>query len=454
MKKIVKKLIDKQTLTLIIGGLIINALCFFIYAFPVKAAGGNSHPLPYYVNYYKDDYFNFSYNNWVEIIEYYAENIHPDYDLIFLGEPEEWNSAWGSISIYFVKSSDGTITLRSSDLNYNVDYNMFDFSSDYVVYSGYVYQERLLFSYSNPTNAQVSYSAGRFSSSYSLLGAKTMNSYGYTPLYPYYLKSGSEFYFNGDKLVFANGEPSPFHPAGHATPPDPFNNPLTSNNHTLPREVPQAPTYNNYTWNTYNPPAFDDTSIIDAIKSLGDKIEYTYVYLKDGIHGEIYTLTGNIKAYFEYIGETIQYYGGLIIDNIQNLITTFYNNMVSLGEDIAGKITTIYDFLVHPLDTVELTTQLNNSTFVSAVRTTKTQISTFNGMFSNISQPENVVFTIDLSGLWFNGGVSYLDFSILTPVLPFIRLVLGCILLYDLIVTLFTNINSYIGGNSAKNDGG
>lgn len=434
MKKIVKKLIDKQTLFFIIGGLIINALCFFIYALPVKAA-----TIEDFDNYYPihQNQLGFISSNELNFIDNYfdAEN-----NYIFAYWSFDWEG-YDCISVCYTPKDLGGCFYGElkTDITYFGLYTI-----------GSVNWKCYLLGYKSDSDYFVNVMQNN---------TEFLNlNYGWNYI------SNFKLYTNNNvttqKLILNYGA-GPVIQTGHATPPDEFDNPLTSNNQTLPREVPQAPTYNSYTWNTYNPPAFDNSSVLNAIESLGDKIEYAYIYLKDGIHGEIYTLTGNIKAYFEYIGETIQYYGGLIIDNIQNLITTFYNNMVSLVEDIAGKITefketltTIYNFISTPLDTSVLNTQLNNSTFIGAIRTTKTQISSFYGMFSNISQPENVIFEIDLSGVWFDGGVSYLDFSILTPVLPFIRLVLGSMLLYDLIVTLFTNINSYIGGNSAKNDGG
>ena len=447
MKKIIKKIIDKQTLTLIIGGLIINALCFFIYALPVKASGGNN------VN---SAYFPMHQNANGKFSDALLTNIDSRLDAennyIFVKySGYNGNAGYGTHYynfVYFPKTSTGFMYAE-----------LFSNGYQFSLYSaGTTNFVQGVFWNDNRDRSAINGLAGNGNFAQWM---SNMDSNIYNTSVDYV--SNFRIYTNNTdtRKVVLNYGSGPEIQYGHATPPDEFDNPLTSNNQTLPREVPQAPTYNSYTWNTYNPPAFDNSSVLNAIESLGNKLEYVFEYLKDGIHGEIYTLNGNIKAYFEYIGETIQYYGGLIISNIQNLITTFYNNMVSLVEDIAGKITefaetltTIYDFIAHPLDTSVLNTQLSNSTFVSAVRTTKTQISTFNGMFSNITQPENVVFTIDLSGLWFDGGVSYLDFSILNPVLPFIRLVLGCMLLYDFIVTIFTNINSYIGGNSAKNDGG
>lgn len=430
MKKIVKKLIDKQTLIFIIGGLIINALCFFIYAFPVKASG-NENDIYFPMHQNENNHFS---SSCISAIE---SSFNSSTNFIFV---KYYTTTDQGIFFYVIvtpKNASGRIfgEIYSNGYQFSL-YTSGDMSGSGCAECRYNDSEGLIWL----AQSSIYSFSDSISSSYS-------TSQDYISNFVLYTNSTSN---RGIVLHYGDSEIK----EGEARKPFFNHNPEYAINDTPPTQVPTTPNINNYTWNTYNPPAFDNSSVLNALESLGDKIEYNYVYLKDGLHGEIYTLNGNIKAYFEYIGETIQYYGNLIIGNIQDAITNFYENMVSLIEPLLSDVQTFVNFFINPLDTGELTSQLNNSTFVSAVRTTKTQISTFNGMFSNISQPENVVFTIDLSGLWFNGGVSYLDFSILTPVLPFIRLVLGCILLYDLIVTLFTNINSYIGGNSAKNDGG
>ena len=254
------------------------------------------------------------------------------------------------------------------------------------------------------------------------------------------------------KLFLVSATLPPVIPNGHATPPEELDSPIYTQGHAQPESVPTAPQINNYSWTTHTNPTIDTTNLETLTKSLIDIVVYNFNYLFTNLAGLFNNLISNIVALISYIGQVIEYYGNLIISNLQNLITTFYNNMVSLGESISQTLTAIHDLLTNPLDTALLNTQLNNSSFVGAIRTTESQITSFFGIFSDISQPDNIIFEIDLRDLWFNGGIAYLDFSIISPILPFIRLVLGCILLYSLIVTIVTNINSYIGGNGAKND--
>lgn len=131
---------------------------------------------------------------------------------------------------------------------------------------------------------------------------------------------------------------------GHAVPPDPFDNPAVNSgsNHQLPREVPEAPTINNYTWITYAPPSVDNSNVESLLESIFDILSYNAGYLKNNISNEFDNLISNIGDFVDYIAETIQYYGGLIISNIQNGINTLYENFVALLEPITvGFITLI-----------------------------------------------------------------------------------------------------------------
>ena len=124
---------------------------------------------------------------------------------------------------------------------------------------------------------------------------------------------------------------------GHAVPPD-FDglDPVFNTGHSKPSSVPQFRGWSNYTWSNYTPPTFDDSSVVNAIESVGDIIEYTGEYLVNNIGGAINNLGSNIKGFFEDLGNIFIYYGSLIIDNIQNAVTNIYDNFVVLLEPITS----------------------------------------------------------------------------------------------------------------------
>ena len=117
---------------------------------------------------------------------------------------------------------------------------------------------------------------------------------------------------------------------GHATPPDPYVEPILAqgSNYTLPHEVPESPTINNYTWITYAPPTVDNSTLENLLESLVDIVKYNATYISTNVSNEFNTLITAIKELGDYIVKTIQYYVGLVNDNIKNGFTNLYDNIV------------------------------------------------------------------------------------------------------------------------------
>jgi len=277
----------------------------------------------------------------------------------------------------------------------------------------------------------------------------SINSFGYTPNVPYYISDELVYYDLDNNIIFTNGEPEPDEPViltGHATPPEEFHNPFFNpNSHAQPpEEVPPQVTINNYTWNTYNPPAIDDTDIISTLKSLIYVVNYLMGWLKDNISGEFQNLLSNLSAFFDYIGQTIQYYGGLIIDNIQNLITTFYNNMVSLVEDIAEKIA----YISEPFDSSALTDAFESMQIYEDYDRCGQLIDDAFGFFDDISEPQSFTIPIDLRGitLLHQTRILYLDLGCINSAKSAIRAFMWTVTTFGLLYTVIDSIPDYIQG--------
>ena len=70
--------------------------------------------------------------------------------------------------------------------------------------------------------------------------------------------------------------------------------------------MPNSPTYNSFNFNVYNPPSFDDSTILDALSSIADILIYTGNFLVSNILGAISTLMSNIQIAIGYIGDLQQ----------------------------------------------------------------------------------------------------------------------------------------------------
>ena len=190
---------------------------------------------------------------------------------------------------------------------------------------------------------------------------------------------------------------------GHATPPDEFETPVYTTGHVRPDHVPPNVTYNTYNWTTYNPPSFDDSGIIEVIKSEIQVINYLMGWLKDNIHGEFSTLLSNLKDFINYIGATLQYYLGLILDAIINGFTNFYNNMVSLIEPFI-------EFFTEPVDTEEVNDAIENTQLYGLIEVGSGYYDLYTDFFDDIEEVDTLRFSIPYTILTHTGYI-IVDFS-------------------------------------------
>lgn len=133
--------------------------------------------------------------------------------------------------------------------------------------------------------------------------------------------------------------------------------------------MPQAPTYNTFNFNTYNPPTFDDSSILDALDSIAQILIYTGNYIVSNILGAFSTLMQNIIKIGEYIVGVLEYIGRSIITNIQNAVQNLYENFVSLLEPLFDLVSTIkekFEYITEPFDKDEFFHQVDGNHLITA----------------------------------------------------------------------------------------
>lgn len=451
--------------------------------------------LPYYIDFDSSIYFD------VDIIDFHQmlvdcgfPNSTDDDYLCWLGDFHNYNANNGKVyfDVYYIKLNatsgynrfnfNGLYQYNTSDWlqNRKLSPNEFDWQTNYVCFgkggtygrpTRYTFQwdtinKTVVRSTSNPN--------GYLQSDYIFLNGKNAsqkNEYGFTTGIPIWFYNSGNNVTSGTYRIDYNGGYDIYDsfdiycfgiPVGVPISPD-----LSGDNITSPdAQPPTSPTPNTYTPSTYNPPSFDNSDTQSALESIFDIITYNGSYLLNNIIGAIDNLDGNIKAYIEYLKDSIDYGSQKIINNIKNGIQNMYDNIENFFapklEDITDALNSLKEFgqdvkdfvdlFIHPFDSTQAQNDINNSAFVSQISTTKTQIQSFANIFSSIQEPNNLIYTFDMTGLFVSFGVWEVDLSILSGILPYIRGILACILLYSLIVTIFTSINSYIGGNSSKND--
>lgn len=410
------------------------------------------------------DFYNYSSSNNTVMFDVYRIVISPQ------------NNVQTKFSFYGLYNSNDA----STPLINRIAPTNFDYQTNYVVFIKNASKGKITrYTYKwNITTKQVQSSTsnpnGYYNADKVFLNGKNpsnKNEYGFTSSVPIWYRYNDDVFMSGEYRIDYTGGYDIYDsfeiycfgvPVGVPISPD-----LSGDNITSPdAQPPTSPTPNTYTPSTYNPPSFDNSDTQSALESIFDIITYNGSYLINNIIGAIDNLDGNIKAYMEYLKDSIDYGLQKIINNIktgiQNMFDNIQNFFAPILEDIKDALNNIKDYgkklsdfvdlFIHPFDSTQAQNDINNSAFVSQISTTRGQIESFTNIFSSIQEPNNLIYTFDMTGLFISFGVWEVDLSILSGILPYIRGILACILLYSLIVTIFTSINSYIGGNSSKND--
>ena len=215
--------------------------------------------------------------------------------------------------------------------------------------------------------------------------------------------------------------------------------PVYPPNMPQPSQVPSFRPWNSYTWNTYTPPSIDSSTLESLVESLIDIVKYNAQYIADGVGGAINNLGSNIKNLFEDLGDIIKYYGDVISKNLQDFADNIYDNFKELLEPLNN----VVQLFVKPWDADEFQQQLGESAFYGSLDSTMTSIRTFGTSLTRASEPQDLSFTINLTAIGW--GISEISFNWIKPFRTVIRLIIGCVLVYWLVITVITEINNIIG---------
>ena len=329
--------------------------------------------------------------------------------------------------------------MREPYLNDNYNYvTGYDYASNYLYFKSNYQIDAILVD----TNGTVGGHLINLGTSANLCGRATSitTNYGsYLPRYP--------FYYNGDALVdslsgetvlIANVQGSVI-VTGHATEPNLADNDIDNNTKPdIDDYLPTLPTQ----------PTIDNTSLESLVESLIDWLKWAY-------NG----LTGTIKGFLQYIGDTITYSAQKIIDNIKNGINNLYQNFKSLFEPLLNSFSELLtgiseklDYIIQPFDSTALSDAFEETAIYSDIDSISQLTEDSFTVWSNTSEPNSFAIPIHTEQIYIDGHaltntVQYIDFGVIDSVKTSIRTAMWCLVTFGLLYTIIDSIPNYIGGN-------
>lgn len=210
---------------------------------------------------------------------------------------------------------------------------------------------------------------------------------------------------------------------------------------TPPANVP--PTYTPQSYIPTTPPTPDFSTAEKILESIYNYIEWGIA----DINGQFNLLKDNLAGFFEYIGETIQYYGNAILETLNIFIQNFYDNMSNLIQPIFDKI----NYISEPLDQDIIFDNISTTSLVTNIGIIQTSLSSFQASFTGVNEPSSYTIPIHLENLpsnWFGTQTTqYIDLGVINgTVKDGLRLFVWAMVTYSLVVTIFDSISNYING--------
>ncbi len=175
-------------------------------------------------------------------------------------------------------------------------------------------------------------------------------------------------------------------------------------------------------------------------------------YIADTITQNFGNMGYNLSTWFNGLQQKLTEGFNSVSLNIWNGFKTLMDNIKDFFGSKLDFIIDKFDYITKPFDGSELANDLNNSTFASSVLGLIVSIQGFSETFLSGSEPNSCTFTLDFTNAFYNFGVCTFSLDWLLPIRPIIRLFLGGLCLYSLAVSIFTSLNTYIGGTSSIND--
>lgn len=204
---------------------------------------------------------------------------------------------------------------------------------------------------------------------------------------------------------------------------------------------------NSFTPHSNNTPPSYDSNLSD-----GENISNSIDSLADNLNNAINNLGSNLKSWFDNLQKKLTDTTNAILGGMHDGFSTLNQNFKDFFGAKLDAILNKLDYFQEPFSAEDLAENLNNAHFSSDFLGLITTIGSFSTAFTSGSEPNSCSFTLDFSHSYYDFGVCEFSLDWILPFRSTIRLIVGCLCVYSLIVSIFTSLNTYIGGTSSIND--
>lgn len=208
------------------------------------------------------------------------------------------------------------------------------------------------------------------------------------------------------------------------------------------------------------------TSIVNLFTNLLTNIKSFINAIITAINNGFSNIFNNFKSLFSVFFQAVLNFYDLLKQSQEDFFTFCKNRLIDisngineLGQDYATALS-FYHYWLSFFDEYgffynqnKVNTIINNSDFIQELTTFRTQASTLSNNFSSVQEPQTLSFTLDFSNAYYNFGVCTLSFDWIIPFRNPIRMFVIGVTVLSMLINFMEDFPSMFSGGGGHSKG-
>ena len=419
-----KEFLQEIAIILIVG-IIVNALCFFMCFITGHASTlTDSQYFPFLSGenpnniYYNSEFIQEQFNSGAVFIKVYPDN---------RGRNRLWYAVLTDIT--YANADDSSVLL--AEINNNLfDFSLFWYPSAPLTYNAKFYYEDLS-SHSFTLSSTDNNTLGQFTSMHSTLYDNNLLYFSKYSIEYNSFGSGQYVIVVADNINIGDFSDLPNIDSLTNSIVDNWQPPSTITGHALPSSPIENPNNNDFQ----------------------NRLQM-FEYLKDSINSIVGNLGYNLQQWFNNLQQHLTNGFNSVSQNIYNGFKTLMDNIKDFFGPKLDYIIEKFNYITEEPDFEQIIDFIETTSIYSDISFINTSVTTFGSSFTGVSEPDDyaITFHIEDIDILNQSDPFVLHLNILNPVKSTIRAFLWVIVSYGLFISVVDSLPNYINGGAGEDD--
>lgn len=224
------------------------------------------------------------------------------------------------------------------------------------------------------------------------------------------------------------------------------------------RQDMEKPDADDYFPDWTNKPAFDDSSVENALSSIFNIVDWGWNNIKNTIKGLGEFITDTFRWGTQKVIDTIRNKVDEIKTAIVNKLNEVWDAIVDVGDilvEVGETLGNVYDFFTNPWDDSDFDYTLQHSDFYAIYTSIGDSLDSINNTFDSVNEPESFVLRYSTGfhpdnepGFHFPTIEGEISFDWLIPLRIYYRPILWLVVIYEMVVYGFSTFGDVLQGRT------